>query len=302
LRKAPAFAITAILTLALGIGATTSIFTLVHAVLLKSLPVSNPNQLYRLGKELHCCVWGGYSQGDEFSIVSFELYKHFRDNTKGFEELAAFQAGGSALGVRRANSSNVAASYRGEFVSGNYFTMFGISAYAGRTLTPSDDQIGVPPVAIMSYRVWQQKYGLDPSVIGSVFNINDVAVTVVGVTPPSFYGDRLRNLPPDFFLPLAAEPLVQGDISLLQQPNTHWLNLIGRVRAGTPVTPIQTQMRVELQQWLRSHMGDMDPNDRTRVAKQTLYLSAGDAGITSMREEYAHWLRILVWNGGNRLH
>lgn len=149
-------------------------------------------------------------------------------------------------------------------------------------------------MAIMSYRVWQQKYGLDPSVIGSVFNINDVAVTVVGVTPPSFYGDRLRNLPPDFFLPLAAEPLVQGDISLLQQPNTHWLNLIGRVGAGTPVTPIQTQMRVELQQWLRSYIGDMDPNDRTRVAKQTLYLSAGDAGITSMREEYAHWLRILM--------
>src|SRR5271163_2916082 len=102
LRKAPAFTITTVLTLALGIGATTSIFTLVHAVLLKSLAVSNPNDLYRLGRETHCCVWGGYSQYKEFSIFSYDLYKHFRDNTKGFAELAAFQAGGSSLfGVTR---------------------------------------------------------------------------------------------------------------------------------------------------------------------------------------------------------
>ncbi len=98
LRRAPVFAITAVLTLSLGIGATTSIFTLVHAVLLRSLPVSNPNQLYRLGDVLHCCVWAGYSQGSEFSIVSYDLYRHFRDHTKGFEELAAFKAGETFLG------------------------------------------------------------------------------------------------------------------------------------------------------------------------------------------------------------
>src|SRR4051812_38538519 len=102
LRKAPAFAITAILTLALGIGATTSIFTLVHAVMLKSLPVSNPSQLYRLGNKPHCCIWGGYSQDTEFSLVSYELYQHLRDNTMGFEELAAFQADVWFIGVRRA--------------------------------------------------------------------------------------------------------------------------------------------------------------------------------------------------------
>ena len=89
LRKTPAFTLTATLTLALGIGATTAIFTLVHAVLLKSLPVSNPAQLYRLGKELHCCVWGGFGQNKEFSIVSYELYRYFRDHTTGFEEMAA---------------------------------------------------------------------------------------------------------------------------------------------------------------------------------------------------------------------
>lgn len=122
-----------VLTLALGIGATTSIFTLVHAVLMKSLAVANPRELYRVGKENHCS-------------------KHFRDNTRGFSELAAFQAGGSRLGVRRAGRADAAQSYPGEFVSGNYFTMFGINAYAGRLLIPGDDRPGAPPVAVMSYR------------------------------------------------------------------------------------------------------------------------------------------------------
>jgi predicted permease len=298
LRKAPAFTITATLTLALGIGATTSIFTLVHAVLLKSLPVSDPDRLYRLGREIHCCVWGGYSQEGEYSIVSYDLYRHFRDNTKGFEEMAAFQAGRTRLGVRRAHNANAAETYPGEFVSGNYFAMFGVSAYAGRALTMADDQAGAPPAAVMSYRVWQQKYALDPSVIGGVFSLNDKPFTIVGIAPPGFYGDTLRNEPPDFFLPLAAEPLVQGDSSMLQQGDAHWLDVIGRVRAGVPVSSIEAQMRVELQQWLRSHSDDMDANDRARLPKQTAYLTPGGAGITSMREAYEHWLKILMMVSG----
>src|SRR5712692_5289819 len=173
LRMAPAFTIATILTLALGIGATTSIFTLVHAVLLKSLPVANPGELYRLGRETHCCFMGGYSQDKEFSLVSYDLYKYLRDNTKGFSELAAFPSFPHLFGVRRSGSSDAARSYPGEFVSGNYFTMFGIRAYAGRTLTADDDQPGAPPVAVMSYRLWQQQYGFDASVIGSVYNLND---------------------------------------------------------------------------------------------------------------------------------
>src|SRR5580700_2652468 len=126
LRMAPAFTIATVLTLALGIGATTSIFTLVHAVLLESLPVANPSELYRLGRETHCCFMGGYSQDKEFSLVSYDLYKYLRDNTKGFEELAAFPSSEQQFGVRRAGSSEAAQSYPGAFVSGHYFTMFGI--------------------------------------------------------------------------------------------------------------------------------------------------------------------------------
>src|SRR4029077_7030621 len=134
--------------------ATTSIFTLVHAVILKSLAVANPAELYRLGKESKCCYWGGYSQEKEFSLVSYDLYKYFRDNTKGFAELAAFQASGNLFGVRRSGSSEPAQGYPGELVSGNYFAMVGIGPYAGRLLTASDDQNGAAPVVVMSYRLW----------------------------------------------------------------------------------------------------------------------------------------------------
>ena len=105
LRKSPAFTFTVILTLALGIGATTSIFTLVHAVLMKPLPVANPAELYRLGREARCCGWDGFSQPEEFSLVSYDLYKYFRDHTRDWAELAAFEADEPLPGVRRSGGS-----------------------------------------------------------------------------------------------------------------------------------------------------------------------------------------------------
>jgi predicted permease len=297
LRKAPAFTITTILTLALGIGATTSIFTLVYAVILKSLAVANPGELYRLGKEARCCYFGGYSQEKEFSLVSYDLYKHFRDNTKGFAELAAFSAVQPLFGVRRAGGAEPAQTYPGEFVSGNYFTMFGIRTNVGRALTASDDRPGSPPAVVMSHRLWQQRYESDPSVIGSIFNLNDKPFTVVGIAPPGFFGDTLRNNPPDFFLPLNTEPFVESDDDLHETGN-HWLDLIGRIRPGVASASIEAEMRVELKHWLRSHWGDMSANDRAKFPKQTLFLRPGGAGISSMREEYEHWLQILMTVSG----
>ena len=295
--NSPAFTVTLVLTLALGIGATTSIFTLVDAVLLKSLAVANPDELYRVGKEARCCYWSGYSQENEFSIFSYDLYKHFRDNTHGFAELAAFQGGGNLFGVWRAGRSEASQGYPGEFVSGNYFTMFGIRPYAGRLLTPSDDQPGAPAVAVMSYRLWEQKYGLDPSAIGGAFDLNEKPFTVVGITPPGFFGDKLRSIPPDFFLPLNTEPYLETD-SNLNQVDSAWLDLIGRIRPGTNPTSIEAEMRVELKRWLRSHWADMSANDRVKLPEQTLFLRPGGAGITSMRDEYEHWLEILMMVSG----
>jgi predicted permease len=294
LRRSPGFTIASILTLALGIGATTSIFTLVRAVLLESLPVANPNQLYRLGKDPHCCVNIGFVQTGEWGLVSNSLYEYFRNHTKGFEELAAMDAPQAFLGVRRANGSDASSVYLGEFVSGNYFTMFGLNAAVGRMLSQADDTPTAPPAAIMSYRLWKQRYALDPSVVGGGFNINDKSFTIVGVAPPGFYGDRLSNMPPDFFLPLATEPLVKGESSLLKKTDTHWLNLIGRVAPGANIVSTEAQMRVELQEWLRSHWGDMNAIERSTMSKQTLNLAPGGSGITSMRQQYGSWLLILL--------
>ena len=293
LRKSAVFTSAVVLTLALGIGATTSIFTLVHAVLLKSLPVANPAELYRVGKEARCCYWGSYSQENEHSIFSYDQYKHFHDHNLGFAELAAFQAGGALFGVRRSGHTDPAQSYPGEFVSGNYFTMFGVRAYAGRLMTASDDQPGAPSVAVMSYRLWQQRYGLDPSVIGGTFNINAKPFTIVGITPPGFFGDKLRSIPPDFFLPLNTEPYVKT-ASNLNQVDSAWLDLIGRARPGVTPASLESEMRVELKQWLRSHWAEMSANDRVKFPEQTLFLRPGGAGITSMRDEYEHWLQILM--------
>src|ERR1700675_1362105 len=127
--NAPGFTATAVLTLALGIGATTGIFTLVHAVLLRSLPVAKPSELIRVGDTEDCCVNGGLQTN--WTLFSYEKYKSFRDGTRGFTELAAFQAGRSLMGVRRSGSNQPAESLRGQYVSGNYFAMFGIRAYAG---------------------------------------------------------------------------------------------------------------------------------------------------------------------------
>ncbi|MGB7152289.1 MAG: ABC transporter permease, partial [Terriglobales bacterium] len=223
---APGFTTTAILTLALGIGATTAIFTLVHAVLLKSLPVAKPSELYRVGDVVDCCVSSGVQE--DWNLFSYEQYKLFRDQTRGFSELAALQSGRALIGVRRASSNQPAESLKAQYVSGNYFSMFGVSAYAGRAFTQDDDRKGAEPVAMMSYATWQEKFGHDPSVVGAAFTFNGLPFTVIGVAPPGFFGDRLDDAPA-FWVPLNDEVLIDGPQNLLQFSQTNWLDLIGRL-------------------------------------------------------------------------
>src|SRR5438874_1778862 len=195
LRKAPSFTVTALITLALGIGATTAIFTLVHQVMLKSLPVTKPGELWRIGDKDRCCNWGGFTQGEEgdFSLFSWEAYQHFRAHTPEFVDLAALQAGNASLGVRRAGSQAPLDTRNGEYVSGNFFRTLGIQPWIGRMLTDEDDKESASPVAVMSYRIWQEKYGSDPSVAGAGYQINGHPFTVIGVAPPGFFGAKLAG-------------------------------------------------------------------------------------------------------------
>lgn len=296
LRNAPVFSITTILTIALGIGATSAIFSLVYTVLLRSLSVANPADLLRLGKTAQCCYTGGYSQDPEFAIVSYDLYTHLRDHTDGFSELAAFGASTISYGVRRDGSPAPAFSDAGELVSGNYFQMFELQPFAGRLLTPADDRAGASPVAVMSYRLWSERYGSDSSVLGSSFELSGRQFTVVGIAPPSFFGDSLRPQPPDFFIPLmTGDPSPDGDRA---NPSLAWLQLIGRKRLRFSAEAIQAQMRVELKQWLHSQWGRMDANDRALLPRQTLNLAPGGGGITGMRDQYEKWLRTLLMISG----
>jgi putative ABC transport system permease protein len=290
--NAPIFTATAVLTLALGIGATTAIFTLVHAVLLNSLPVAKPGELYRVGDVENCCVNGGLQ--DDWALFSYDKYEMFRDNTPGFVEMAAFQAGHDLVGARRAGSSQPAQSMRTEFVSGNYFPMFGIGPYAGRVLMPDDDRKSASPVAVISYRAWQQNFGGDPAVVGAAFTFNGQPITVVGIAPPAFFGDRLTD-PAAFWIPLADEPLIDGTVALINFPQQDWLDIIGRIKPGADPKQIGAHMQVELQQWLLSPIAQLQPGERDAVAKQTLRLSPGGAGVQQLRDEYQSSLHLLMW-------
>ncbi|HEY2499726.1 MAG TPA: ABC transporter permease [Candidatus Angelobacter sp.] len=292
-RKAPGFTATAVLTLALGIGATTAIFSLVHAVLLKSLPVAKPEELLRVGNEENCCVNGGLQ--DNWSLFSLEQYKQFKEHTSGFAELAALQAGSSLVGVRRAGSNVPSESFRSEFVSGNYFSTFGIPAYAGRTISPQDDNKGMAPVAVMSFRTWQEKFGGDRSVIGAGFVVNAQPVTIVGIAPPGFFGDRIQSNPPAFWFPLAIEPVIEPANSLLDDPALDWLDIIGRVTPGADTKAMEAQMQVLLRQFLLSPESKVEDRSKPLIAKQTLHFSPGGGGLQRMREEYQDGLHLLMW-------
>ena len=291
LAKNPGFTAVAVLSLALGIGANTAIFTLVHAVMLKSLPVANPNQLYRIGNEDICCVNGGFQ--DNWGIYSYPLYQQFRDHTPEFSELAAFQGGGESLSARRAGSSGAAAPFQGEFVSGNYFQMFGIGAFLGRLINSTDDRPSAAPVAVMSYRVWQQNFGGDASVIGATFTINTMPYTVAGIAPPGFYGDRLQSDPPDFWLPLNAEPALHGQNSLLNHADEDWLYVIGRLKLGAKASSVQAEVTTELQRWIGAQP-DLDARNLPNIPKQHINLVPGGAGIQALQGETKDGLRLLV--------
>jgi len=299
LRKSPGFTITAILTLALGIGATTAIFTLVQQVMLQSLPVTKPEELWRIGDRARCCNWGGYSQDDDnepgdWALFSWETYKLFRANTPGFEQLAAMQAGQAGLGVRRAGVSAPPDTRNGQYVSGNFFQTLGLSAWRGRLFTDADDQEGAPPAAVMSFHAWQQLYGSDPSVVGSTYQINGHPFTIIGVTPPGFVGAKMTPWSmPDIWLPLTSEQMIDRTTARLKNPRVEWLDVIGRVRPGTNPKTIEAQLRSELHAWLASHVADMNPQEKAVWEKQSLRLTPGGAGFSQMREDYQQGLELL---------
>ena len=180
-------------------------------------------------------------------------------------------------------------------MSGNFFRTLGIQPWIGRLMVDADDREGAPPVAVMSYRIWHDKYGADPSVLGAGYQINGHPFTIIGVAPPGFYGAKLAGWGmPDFWLPLTAELTIDGATARLKRPNGNFLDLIGRVRPGVNAKSLEARLKVEFQDWLASHVADMEPGEKQLWRQQTLHLIPGGAGVAAMRDEYEDGLKLLL--------
>jgi len=297
LRKSPGFALTVVITLALGIGANTAIFTLVHGILLRTLPVGDPAQLYRIGDNRDCCVDGGFpgdaSETGDFSIFSYDLYKYLRANAPEFEQLAAVQSWvGQQWSVRRGDS--LPKGLHGEFVSGNYFNTLGIGAYSGRVFTDNDDTPTASPTIVLSYAAWRSDYAADPGMVGSTIFIQAKPFTVAGIAPRGFFGDRVTDTPPDFWMPLQTEPYVHGDSAILHHPDSHWLYPIGRVRPGTNIGPLQAKISATLRQWLSSRSAYTANGGAAMIPKMHVVLSPGGGGIQNLQQETGMGIKMLM--------
>ena len=294
-RLSPVFTAAAVLTLALGTGGTTAIFTLIHAVMLRSLPVSDPGSLYRVGEGDECCVEGGPQ--DRWGMFSFPLYERLKAETPEFEEVTAFQAGRWRLSARRQGAESTARPLRSEYVSGSYFSTLGVRAFGGRVFTPDDDKPSAPPVAVLSHRVWQTSYASDPSVVGSTFVVEGHPLTVIGIAPAGFFGETLESDPPDIWVPLQQEPMMNAEGSLLRQPVSAWLRMIGRLRPGASIDGMAPRLTGVLRQWLQNDSGypaNWMADVIRMLPKQMIDVIPAGAGVAVMKEEYGRSLQILL--------
>jgi len=296
LKFAPMFTVTVVLTLALGIGACTAIFSLIDTVMLKSLPVTDPSRLYQIGIGKSCCVTNGLQE--DWDLYSYKLYKELaRTAQPEFDQVAAFQAQPGVLSVRYGTDRAQARALMGEYVSGNYFQTLGVNPVAGRMLNPEDDRRGAPAVAVMSYRTWQQNYGGDPKIIGTTFQIETFPFTIVGVAPPGFFGDTLTSNPMDLWVPLSTEYLTDAEAPYNDVPSMAWLRLIGRLKPGATTAGVAERLTADLQHWLPSEAAlppQFQLQLKDQLSRQAIRLGPGGQGIGEMRDSYRSSLRILL--------
>jgi macrolide transport system ATP-binding/permease protein len=299
LRKTPGFTITAILTLALGIGANAAIFTLVNAMLLRNLPVADPKTLVRIGDDNNCCVNSGTSDNGDYTMFPTATWQLMKKNAPEFEELAAMQAGFGyrPVTVRRNGDAAAARSSMGEFVSGNYFRTFGLRPACGRLLTDPDDVAGAPLTAVMSYQTWQRDYAGDPAVVGGTFWVNTKAVTITGIAPEGFYGDRLSTTPPDYYLPIESMPVV-ASAPYVHDPDMQWLYIVGRVKPGVSLQALQQKLSALARQSFEHTKPFSDGEGKRALAKAHVVLTPAGGGIQAMQEDAASSLHLLMWISG----
>ena len=287
--KSPGYSAAAIITLALGIGVNTAIFTLTNAVLLEQLPISRPQEVVSLGDS----VLNGDTAllQDSFTLYSHALYRHIREQTSGTSGVAAVQSWLATVSARRANEQRPVPA-RVAYVSGNYFSVLGVATFSGRALRDDDDQPGSPAVAVMSYAAWTRN-GRDQAIIGDTVVMNGIPVTIVGVAAPGFFGETLRSDPPDYWLPLSLEPATTTDNPLLNKDQVFWLYVLARIAPTTNIERLQHDVTLEVRRWIMDrHL--FPESEHARVAALRVAVTPASGGIAGLQRTYGEGLRLLT--------
>jgi len=308
LLKSKAFTVIAVLSLALGIGANTALFSLVDAVLLKTLPVKKPNELVLFN---WLCGPRGLSRGTMGSITtdpatgmrtstsfSYLTFERFRDNNETLAVVFAF-APIFQLNVNVDGQPEIAS---GQLVSGSYHAGLGVRAIMGRTLTPDDDKVSASPVAVITYRYWQRRFGQDPEAVGKTVTVNNIAFTIVGITPPEFFGASEVGWSPDLSVPFSMQPQVNPIEADLNGAWFWWLQIMGRLKPGVTAEQAAASFENVFQQSAQEGWAAALARFPPRAQAQnpaprdvpTLRASSGSQGLTNLRAAYSQPLRILM--------
>jgi predicted permease len=283
-RRSPGFTATALITLALGIGVHTAAFTLMYGILLRPLPVPHPEQLYSVGDSAEDCCENGelLDETGNFNMFSFDLYSHLAKSAPEFEHLAATSAGYFRVSLRGKDTAGK--TLPAQYVTGNFFATMGIEPFMGRLLTDSDDSNVASPVVVISYNAWKREFRGDKSIVGSQIFVHTRPMTIVGIAPRRFYGDRIVEDAPALWIP----------ISYFDRKDHHALYTIGRIRPGTPTAPLQGKLSNALREWLASRPEYANEKDRALLPNQHVVLVSAARGMRFTAEQYDPRLKVLM--------
>lgn len=291
LGKSPGVTLVVILSLALGIGANTTIFTLLNALFWKDLPVADPARLVLFSEGRSRGVVGG--QTGVWQAFPYRYLAAARENRAVLSDVAAFRTMSDRLGVREGEGAMHLA--YGRLVSGNYFAVLGVAPALGRVLGSADDDRSGAPAAVLSYAYWQRQFGGSPAILGRGVTVNGVPVTIAGVAARGFAGESLEGFTPDLWLPIRIQPEIMRRQNLLEEPLIGWVNLVGRLAPAVTLAQADAAARVSFQNYLRAQSGEqLSVEQRRALEASSLRLVAGRYGISFLRGQYTLPLQLLA--------
>jgi predicted permease len=285
LRKSPGFTAVGALSLALGIGANTAIFSLVDAVLLKTLPVKDPEQLVALE---------AFDQhGKRKKIFSYPLFERLRDRSQAFTGVLAAEDDSNRIEMVGPESGGQTEQAEVQLVSGEYFQVLGVNAVAGRLFTTADNEKpGAHPVVTLSYGFWRRRFAADVSVIDKSITLKGQPFTIIGVAPPEFFGESVGRAP-DIWAPMMMQPQLMRGRFILDQPNTSWLRVMARLRPGASEERVQAELATLLGQ-IKSEPGDLGKWAGIMYAEAKIVLIPGRQGLSELRDRFSKPLQIMM--------